>query len=84
MATKMSELVTKIPGYINHKTFHHADGETLTLGEFESLDAIDAWGNHPEHRAAQAMGKQHWYETYELTICDIHTRRTFNQDEATQ
>jgi heme-degrading monooxygenase HmoA len=84
MATQMSELVKTIPGYISHKTFHHADGETVTLGEFESLDAIDSWGNHPDHQVAQAMGQQHWYETYELTICDIHSRRTFNRDEVMQ
>lgn len=84
MASHMSDLVTTIPGYISHKTFHHSDGETLTLGEFESIDAIHTWGNHPEHQVAQAIGQQHWYETYELTICDIHSRRTFNRDEAMQ
>ena len=84
MATQMSGLVTTVPGYISHKTFHHADGETVTLGEFESLDAIHSWGNHPEHRAAQAMGQQLWYENYELTICDIHSRTTFKRDKATQ
>jgi len=84
MASHMSELVTTIPGYISHKTFHHSDGETLTLGEFESIDAIHHWGNHPEHQVAQAIGQQHWYETYELTICDIHSRRTFNRNEGMQ
>ena len=83
-ASQMSELVTTIPGYISHKTFQHTDGETVTLGEFESLDAIHSWGNHPEHRAAQAMGQQLWYENYELTICDIHSRTTFNREKATQ
>ncbi|MFZ4781038.1 MAG: antibiotic biosynthesis monooxygenase family protein [Armatimonadaceae bacterium] len=84
MASKMSELVTTIPGYISHKTFHHTDGETVTLGEFESLDAIHSWGNHSEHRVAQAMGQQLWYDKYELTICDIHSRTTFNREKATQ
>jgi heme-degrading monooxygenase HmoA len=82
-AAEMSQLVTTIPGYISHKTFHHADGETVTLGEFESLDAVHHWGNHPTHRAAQAMGQQTWYDCYELTICDIHSRKTFNRDKAT-
>jgi len=83
-AAEMTQLVAAIPGYISHKTFHHADGETVTLGEFDSLDAVTAWRNHPSHRAAQEMGRQHWYESYELTICDIHSRRTFSREEATQ
>ncbi len=80
-AAEMSKLVTTIPGYISHKTFHHPDGETVTLGEFESLDAIHAWGQHPDHIAAQHLGKQHWYENYELTICDIHSRTVFSRSE---
>ena len=80
-ATEMSHLVATIPGYISHKTFHNLDGETVTLGEFESLDAIHAWGQHPDHIAAQRLGKQHWYENYELIICDIHSRTTFSRSE---
>lgn len=83
-AAQMTQLVATIPGYISHKTFHHSDGETLTLGEFDSLDAVHAWGNHPEHRLAQLMGQQHWYDSYELTICDIHSRRAFSREEAPQ
>ncbi len=84
MASRMAELVTTIPGYVSHKTFHHPDGESVTLGEFESLDAIHRWGNHPEHQVAQAMGQQQWYASYELTICDVRSRRAFNRDEAIQ
>lgn len=83
MATQMTQLVKTIPGYISHKTFHHTDGETLTLGEFESLDALHNWGSHPEHLVAQAMGQHHWYESYELIICDIHSRKTFTREEET-
>ena len=84
VAAQMSQLVTTIPGYVDHKTFHHTDGETVTLGEFNSLDAVHAWGNHPEHRSAQSLGQQQWYESYELTICDIHSRMIFNREKATQ
>lgn len=84
IAAQMSQRVTVIPGYVGHKTFHHPDGESVTLGEFESLDALHVWGSHPEHRSAQMMGQQHWYESYEITICDIHSRTIFNRDEATQ
>lgn len=53
MAGRMSELARKIPGHILHKGFVAADGEQVTIVEFESEQALQEWRIHPEHGVAK-------------------------------
>ena len=41
IAVRKSELVRTIPGYVSHKGFVAADGEQVTIVEFESEQALD-------------------------------------------
>jgi len=43
---RMSELAQKMPGYISYKGFQAQDGERVTIAEFESEAAQQAWGLH--------------------------------------
>ncbi len=40
---KMVALSTKMPGVVSVKDYSAQDGEMLVLGEFDSLEAVDAW-----------------------------------------
>ena len=46
---KMHAIVTNMPGFISVKMFTAEDGEVLALAEFDSLDALKAWKEPPEH-----------------------------------
>jgi len=53
---KMHAIVTNMPGFISVKMFTAEDGEVLALAEFDSLDSLKAWKEHPEHVVAQQRG----------------------------
>ena len=54
----MHAIVTNMPGFISVKMFTAEDGEVLALAEFDSLDALKAWKEHPAHVVAQQRGRE--------------------------
>ena len=70
-AQRMHELATAMPGYVSHKTFTAEDGERLTLVEFVDEEAHKAWARHPEHLAAQRVGRERFYSEYRISICQM-------------
>ncbi|MEZ5786628.1 MAG: antibiotic biosynthesis monooxygenase [Xanthobacteraceae bacterium] len=71
MADRMDELARTMPGYIAHKGFTAADGERLTIIEFESEEALRAWRHHPDHKAAQLKGREAFYSVYHIQVCEL-------------
>lgn len=75
-AARMDELARTMPGFISAKTFQARDGERVTIAEFASLEAVNAWRDHPEHEVAQRHGRDRYYETYDLQVAEVlHTIR---------
>jgi heme-degrading monooxygenase HmoA len=69
-AERMEALVSKMPGFLGLKTFAAEDGERVSLFAFETLAALEAWRDHPEHREAQRRGRDEFYAEYTLQVCD--------------
>jgi heme-degrading monooxygenase HmoA len=67
-AAAIAELARTMPGYVEHKVFTAEDGERVTLVTFADRAGHDAWGAHPEHRAAQRRGVHDYYETYSISV----------------
>ena len=87
LVNRMAELAASMPGYISHKGFLAADGERCTIVEFESEEAQRAWRMHPEHREAQRKGRDIYYESYSLQICELKRESKFErkaQDQAAE
>lgn len=38
--------------------------------EFESPELLQAWREHPEHREAQRLGRERFYEEYTLQVSE--------------
>jgi heme-degrading monooxygenase HmoA len=74
---RMHALVTTMPGFISVKMFTAEDGEVLALAEFESLDALKAWKEHPEHVVAQQRGREEFFAEYRAQICSSIREATF-------
>jgi len=64
----MLQLARSMPGFISYKVFAAADGERCSIIEFESPELLQAWREHPEHREAQRLGRELFYEEYTLQI----------------
>jgi heme-degrading monooxygenase HmoA len=68
-AQRMIDLASAMSGFISFKTFANADGERVSIIEFESEETAAAWRNHPEHRRAQRRGREAFYESYSIQVC---------------
>ncbi len=71
MAARMRSLAKAMPGFVSFKTFSAEDGERVSIIEFESEEALHAWREHPEHRKAQALGRNSFYSEYQIQVCSI-------------
>jgi heme-degrading monooxygenase HmoA len=67
--TRIHGLAVKMPGFVSIKTFAADDDERVSLVEFESESALQAWREHPEHREAQALGRTRFYAEYHIQVC---------------
>jgi heme-degrading monooxygenase HmoA len=68
---RMEELARRQPGFVSLKTFTADDGERVTISEFQSLDAVDAWRAQLEHLEAQRRGRTEFYAEYSLQTCEL-------------
>jgi heme-degrading monooxygenase HmoA len=71
MARRMAELAAAMPGYLGIESARGSDGFGITVSYWSSPEAIAAWRAQVEHRAAQARGKDRWYEHYELRVAKV-------------
>jgi len=78
-AHRMNELAASMPGFVSIKTFAAEDGERVSIIEFESEAAHTAWRDHPEHREAQRLGREHFYTEFQIQICTPLRRYDFSR-----
>jgi heme-degrading monooxygenase HmoA len=71
LVERMAAVARTIPGYISHKGFWADDGERVTIVEFEHEAGQRAWRTNAEHIAAQKLGRQKYYETYDIKVCEM-------------
>jgi len=43
----------------------------VTVSYFASLEAISQWKNLDEHKMAQQLGRDSFYEEYSVHICEV-------------
>jgi heme-degrading monooxygenase HmoA len=84
LVEQMEKLARTMPGYISHKGFAGADGERLTIVEFEHEEGLRAWRTNPEHIAAQKLARQKFYTEYHVQVCTLDRESKFNAEEATK
>lgn len=66
----MYELASAMPGFVSYKDYMAGDGEIVTIVEFETLKDVEAWRDHPEHKAVQQRGKTEFFSEYHIQVCD--------------
>jgi heme-degrading monooxygenase HmoA len=67
---QMEELVREMPGFISVQSYTAADGDRVTIVRFESQEALDAWRFHSEHVDAQQKGRESYYHSYWVQVCE--------------
>ena len=76
-AERMLELARDMPGFVDFKTFQGDDGERVSVITFASREAQRAWRDHPEHRAAQKLGRERLYASYRISVGEVTGESTF-------
>lgn len=69
---RMDRLVKAMPGYIGHVSYREdATRRGATISYFTSMAELVAWKQVPEHREAQALGREAFYSEYEIEVAEI-------------
>ncbi|WP_428587904.1 antibiotic biosynthesis monooxygenase family protein [Pseudodesulfovibrio sp.] len=74
-AGRMLELARSMPGFLGVDSAREEVG--ITVSYWDSPEAIRAWREHPEHRAAQARGRKEWYASFTTRVCKVERESRF-------
>ena len=69
-AEKLKELAIENYGCQNFVSVTEGD-EEIALSYWQTRQQIRDWKNDLEHRAAQARGRDKWYKSFSVEICEI-------------
>jgi heme-degrading monooxygenase HmoA len=78
---RIYQLGSAMPGFVSYKEFAAADGEALTLVEFDTAEHLNAWRNQSEHRDAQERGRREFFSSYDICVCEPQRRYRFSAAE---
>lgn len=70
LGARMYGIASGMSGFVSYREYQAADGESVAIVEFENLETLAAWREHPEHRKAQAAGRERFFAEYRVTVCD--------------
>jgi heme-degrading monooxygenase HmoA len=70
-AEAMATLAAAQPGYAGMASARGEDGVGITVSYWIDDAAARAWRDHPDHARIREMGRERWYEWYELEVTRI-------------
>jgi heme-degrading monooxygenase HmoA len=82
LGERMVEIVSAMPGFQGMDYAATGDGELL-VARFESHEALDAWREQPEHKVAQQLGRERYFEHYRIEVCEVARSYEFDAGDAT-
>jgi heme-degrading monooxygenase HmoA len=78
-ADRMVELARLQPGFLGVESARGQDGLGITISYWESEEAIRHWHAEAEHRIAQRLGRQRWYDAFQLRVCRVERAYSFER-----
>ena len=90
-ADRMVELAATMPGFLGIDSARGADGLGITVSYWRDEASIAHWRKNAEHIAARKLGREAWYEHFEVRVAKVeraygstHSARTIeNETEET-
>ena len=76
-ADRMVLLARRQPGFLGVESVRGDDGIGITVSYWVDRNAIANWRQQAEHLAAQALGRQEFYEWYRVRVAEVVAERTF-------
>jgi heme-degrading monooxygenase HmoA len=81
-AEAIYNIATGLPGLISTADYAGENGERVSIIEWDTLEHLIAWRDHPEHKKVQAEGRDKYYASYSISIAKVE--RTSSYDAATK
>ena len=78
---RMVALAQRQPGFLGVESVRGDDGIGITVSYWTDRDAIAEWRQHAEHLAAQALGRQEFYDWYRVRIAEVVREHAFVSDQ---
>ena len=76
-ADRMVLLARRQPGFLGVESVRGDDGIGITVSYWVDRDAIANWRQQAEHLAAQALGRQEFYEWYRVRVAEVVAENAF-------
>lgn len=70
-AAAMTALAARQPGYAGMISARGQDGVGITVSYWRDDAAARAWRDHPEHARIRDLGRERWYDWYELQVTRV-------------
>jgi heme-degrading monooxygenase HmoA len=67
-AGRVLETARQQPGFLGYESARQEIG--ISVSYWDSLEAIKAWKEHPEHRKVQAL-ESTWYAENRIRVCRV-------------
>lgn len=71
LGLRMFQRVSESPGFVALHRLEVPDGRELAIAYFETKEAMEAWYNHPEHRAVETIGRRDILEDYTIEVLEM-------------
>ncbi len=78
MAAAMEALAAEQPGFLGLETAREQVG--ITVAYFADPELIAAWRENLRHKAAQKLGRERWYEAYQVRVARVERAYGFERD----
>lgn len=74
LADRLKKLAFEKYGCLDFVSVTEGNDE-VAISYWETEQQIRDWKNDPEHRLAQIRGREKWYESFDVEICEIISKR---------
>lgn len=71
MSEKMLAMAKDLKGFLGVESLRSESGFGITISYWKTEEDIKNWKADGEHRLAQQLGRESWYESYTTRICKI-------------
>jgi heme-degrading monooxygenase HmoA len=71
MAKKMMTMALQQDGCLGAESTRDDNGLGITVSYWDNEESIRAWKAVADHQMAQMLGKERWYEHYELRVAKV-------------
>ena len=76
-ADRMVLLARRQPGFLGVESVRGDECIGITVSYWADRDTIANWRQQAEHLAAQALGRQEFYEWYRVRVAEVVAERAF-------